>query len=1145
MILQHIRSSARRLPALMVIITLVAIIIGGFALHYAEQAMVASAGEILSLAAVSIADKLDMQMAERYGDIQLLAQSLVFQGHDYAAMGQRLHALLRVYPVYRWAGVTDANGRVLVATDQTSQGLDLHGLPGFLAVKAGERAVIQDAVPDAEGGSTVTFVSALRDANGAFSGAVISQVGLPVLEEIFSRVVNALRTQWGSGTPIEYVFLDHQGNVFVDSFLREEGRANLKQLNVPSALLFDTAAAGFVEEQHDRRQVEVVTGYAQTKGTAELMGRGWGVLVRADRRAILHQTRIVIWKVGMAGVVMVLPLFGVLLWSITRLTTSADEADKGRSLAQAAEQKFQTLLEMAPDAIVMTDMSGTIVLTNRQVDLLFGYAPGQLVGQPIEILVPEPARTTHIAHRDQYNQSPTARPMGNNLPLTGRRQDGTLFPILTSLSQAKTSEGAFTMAAVRDVTQQKMEEAERERLSSEIRLLLDSTSGGVYGMDRQGHCTFINRAGAEMLGYQPEELIGRNLHEIMHHSHPDGSPCPVATCPIFSASQIGRGCSLEDEVFWRRDGTTFLPEITTRPLYEGGLLKGVVVTFSDITTRKQIQQELMVAKELAESSARAKSEFLAMMSHEIRTPMNGVIGMTGLLLDTDLTEEQREYAETVRKSGDHLLTVINDILDFSKMESGKVGLEVIDFDLRTAVAEAVDLLYSQAFSKGVNLSSLIHAAVPSTLRGDPGRLRQVLINLMGNGIKFTQQGDVTLSITLLEHIDADVMLRFEVHDNGIGLSQEAQGKLFQSFSQADNSMARRFGGTGLGLAICKQLVELMGGQVGVESQLSKGSIFWFTARFATRRQAPVSTRAKASKELQGLRLCIVDDNPINRRMLEIYSNQWGMSCLIAEDGHRALAMMRAAAEEGRACTFAIIDMLMPDITGLELAVAIKADPLLASTKLVLLTSRGQRGDAKAAHEAGYAAYLPKPVQAPQLYECLVAVHTPSTPDAASDNRSAVEAQRPALVTRHSLAEQSAQAAERILVAEDNLVNQKVTVRMLEKLGYRADLVANGLEALEALTRISYVLVLMDCQMPEMDGLETARRIREQEATGSPFGAQSMGHLPIIAMTASVLQENRDICLAAGMDDFISKPVGIEKLGVVLGCWIDTSGSCEF
>ena len=718
-----------------------------------------------------------------------------------------------------------------------------------------------------------------------------------------------------------------------------------------------------------------------------------------------------------------------------------------------------------------------------------------------------------------------------------------VLPLFGALLWSITRLTTFASEAAEERSQ--TQTAERERLSREIRLLLDSTSGGLYGMDQQGHCTFINRAGAEMLGYQPEELIGRNLHEIMHHSHPDGSPCPVATCPIFSASQIGRGCSLEDEVFWRRDGTTFLSEITSRPLYEGGLLKGVVVTFSDITARKQIQQELMVAKELAESSARAKSEFLATMSHEIRTPMNGVIGMTGLLLDTDLTEEQREYAETVRKSGDHLLTVINDILDFSKMESGKMGLEVIDFDLRTAVAEAVDLLYSQAFSKGVNLSSLIHAAVPSTLRGDPGRLRQVLINLMGNGIKFTQQGDVTLSITLLEHIDADVMLRFEVHDNGIGLSHEAQGRLFQSFSQADNSMARRFGGTGLGLAICKQLVELMGGQVGVESQLGKGSIFWFTARFATRRQAPVSTRAKASKELQGLRLCIVDDNPINRRMLEIYSNQWGMSCLIAEDGHRALAMMRAAAEEGRACTFAIIDMLMPDITGLELAVAIKADPLLASTKLVLLTSRGQRGDAKAAHEAGYAAYLPKPVQAPQLYECLVAVHTPSTPDAASDNRSAVEAQRPALVTRHSLAEQSAQAAERILVAEDNLVNQKVTVRMLEKLGYRADLVANGLEALEALTRISYVLVLMDCQMPEMDGLETARRIREQEATGSPFGAQSMGHLPIIAMTASVLQENRDICLAAGMDDFISKPVGIEKLGVVLGCWIDTSGSCEF
>ncbi len=1273
MSLQHIRSHARWLPALICIITVTASLIGGIALQYVERTMVASAGESLVLAAGDIADKLDMLMVERYGDIQMMSKSQTFQGQNAAAMTQYLEWMASAYPVYGWLGATDAAGRIVAATDHARIGQDRSSRHWFQAVRDHGVVHILDAQKseDSAGTIAVSFTAPILGARGEFLGAVTSQVPLSALEDAFAMTMNALQQQWGTAATIEYQFVNTAGDLISDTLLREEGQANLKQMGVPSAFLYDSLPSGFVEEEHGRRHVPVVTGYARTKGIGGDQRLQWGVLIRVDRSDILVPIRSILWKVGLAGVGMVLPMLGVLLWSITRLTELASEAAEERNQAQAAEHKFVTLLEMAPDAIVMTDMHGTIVQTNRQVDLLFGYSPGQLIGQPIEILVPESARALHRAHRDQYHASPTARPMGANLPLSGQRQDGTLFPILTSLSHAKTSEGSFTMAAVRDVTQQKIEEAERERLSRDIRLLLDAAVGGLYGMDRQGNCTFINRAGAEMLGYQPEELLGRNLHEVMHHSRADGSPYPVTACPIYRSSQGEEVRQVEAEVFWRRDGTSFPVEIATRPIYESGILKGAVATFADITERKQTeaalresearlrtvldtaldasiaidigdniigwnaqaetifgwtsqealgrslsqlivppqhrgaheqgvkryltggggpmlnkrieitalrkngeefhmeltvtpvqigdttffnaflrditerkqtQQELLKAKELAETSALAKSEFLATMSHEIRTPMNGVIGMTGLLLDTDLTPEQREYAETVRTSGDHLLTVINDILDFSKMEAGKMGLEIIDFDLRTAVAEAVDLLYAQASGKGVNLVSLIHAAVPPALRGDPGRLRQILFNLLGNGIKFTQQGDVTLSITLLDQIDADVTLRFEVQDSGIGLSTEAQGRIFQSFSQADNSMTRRFGGTGLGLAICKQLTELMGGQIGVESQLGKGSRFWFTARFGTQRQATASNRAKASQGLQGLQLCIVDDNPINCRMLEIYAKQWGIVCLIAEEGQRALVMMRKAAEEGRACDFAIIDMLLPDINGLELATAIKADPLLAPTKLVLLTSRGQRGDAKAAHEAGYAAYLPKPVHAPQLYECLVAVHTPSATNATSDDPSAHGARRPTLVTRHSLAEQRAQASLRILVADDNIVNQKITVRMLEKLGYRADLVANGLEALEALTRISYAAVLMDCLMPEMDGFETTRRIRKWEATGSPFGIQDTRHLPIIAMTASVQLEDRGVCIEAGMDDFISKPASIEGVGVVLACWINTPDS---
>ncbi len=1161
--LPTIRFYARWLPALIVAITLVALLLGGLVLQYVETSMVASAGQSLALAAVDIADKLDMQMAERHGNIQMLSRSLVFQGHVYPAMERRLQALMETYPVYRWVGVTDIQGRVLVSTDRTSKGRDMSGEPGFRAVRAGSRAVVQEAAPDDEGVFAVMFVSPLYDARGAFIGTVISQVGLPVLEDVFARVVNALQAQWGTGARIEYLFLDHEGEVFVDSFLREEGRVNLKQQGVLSAQLLDAAPAGFIEEQHTRRQVDVVTGYAQTKGTEDLKGLRWGVLVRVDRSDILVPIRDVIWKVGAAGAGIGLPLIGILLWSITRLTHSWGEADEERNRAQAAERKFHTLLEMAPDAIVMTDVQGTIVLANRQVERIFGYPPGLLIGQPIEILVPESVRDIH---RARYHESPQARPMGTSLHLTGRRQDGTEFPIQTSLSHAETAEGSFAMAAVRDMSQQQMEAAERERLGRDIRLLLDSTVGGLCGVDRQGLCTFINRAGAALLGYEPDELLGRDLHALIHHSHEDGSPYPGDECPIYRAAQAGQGCQIDDEVLWRRDGTSFPSEIASRPVYEAGVLKGAVVTFAGTTARKQIEAQIKAyAEELvqknstldralvdAEAAMLAKSTFLATMSHEIRTPMNGVIGMTSLLLDTDLTPDQRELAETVRSCGSHLLTLINDILDFSKIEAGKMNLENIDFDLRAAVDETLDLLAERAVGKGVELLCLVHADVPAVLRGDPGRLRQILLNLVGNAIKFTEQGDVVLSVKLLQQTDTGVTVRFEVQDTGIGLSPDAQGRLFQSFSQADSLTTRKYGGTGLGLAICKQLTELMGGQIGVDSRLGEGSTFWFTVQLGTPPPGTLSVLDLASQDLRGLRLCIVDDHLINRRILELYATKWGVRCLLAEDGCQALERLRTAAADDDACDLAIIDMQMPVMDGLELARAIKSDPALASTRLVLLTSQGQRGDAKAAHTAGYVAYLTKPVHESQLYNCLTVVVKPPAQATSGAGQSSDRTPPSELVTRHSLAEAKARATARILLAEDNIVNQKVAVRMLEKLGYRVDLVANGLEVLDALARIPYSAVLMDCQMPEMDGFHATREIRRLEAIGTGHEATDSGtirpsplasrHIPIIAMTANAMQEDRDLCLAAGMDDYLSKPVRSKLLAEVLARWVSAPAS---
>ena len=962
-------------------------------------------------------------------------------------------------------------------------------------------------------------------------------------------------------------------------------------------------------------------------------------------------------------------------------------------------ERFQSLMESAPDAFIVVNEQGDIILVNSQTIEMFGYSREEMVGKKVELLVPDEIREGHPDNRNYYFSHAAEHFMGEKFDLRGRRSDGTVFPVEISLSPIETDDGTFAVAAIRDITQRKemdmkmarshrdlatindcnesvmisrseeqllhevcriivdaneklfawigyaqfdkaktilpvasygynkgfleetkfswdpdaectpcgdsirtgryamleniaesgvywhdkaaergygsmismplvekgdafgalnifsasaggfdedniislhrvaaalshgilalrneearkLAEANLKNAEERSRLLLDCAGEGIFGVDLKGVVTFINPAGAAMLGYMPDELLGHSVHEMVHHTKKDGSYYPAEECHMGKSFREGITTMVADEVLWRRGGEPFDVHYTSVPMTKDEEIVGAVVTFRDVTELNKLTAELERAREDAEDANAAKSDFLAKMSHEIRTPMNAIIGMSHLCLQTELTAKQHDYLVKVYNSSQSLLGIINDILDFSKIEAGKMSIEYIDFDLEEVVDNVMNMVTVKAEEKELELVCRIDKDVPLWVKGDPVRISQIITNLLSNAVKFTDKGEIVLSIDKKTEDDRGMMVQFSIEDTGIGLTKEQIGKLFQSFAQADASTTRKYGGTGLGLAICKKLAELMGGEIWVESDYGKGSRFSFSVRFEKTDEIQKSVALYvATVDLQGMRVLVVDDNATSREILTSELTRFGFKVSQAASGFDALEKV----EENRKKPFDLIvmDWKMPGMTGIEAAERIRAMKELEKTPQVLMvTAYGREEIMKQAAGVGIKGFLVKPVNRSVLFDTIMEIF----------GKESSRRKKKAVKSMKGSDELRRLNGVKVLLTEDNEINQQVATEMLEGAGVTVKIANNGKEALDAVAAEDFDAVLMDIQMPVMDGLQAASAIRSELGINAE-------KLPVIAMTAHAMVEDREKSLKAGMNDHITKPINPEELFRTLLKWV--------